>query len=97
METGLYLPSKPLTVLSPQVSGLSPSLYNGAKEEGTTHAKIYCISSHLLFWDREGPRRLSPKIFKASSPLPHNSDSILNPLIFNILRIYFVDLYILII
>ena len=24
------------------------------------HAKIHCIFSHLLFWDREGLRRLSP-------------------------------------
>ena len=86
MKTGLYLPGKALTVLSPQVSGSSLSIYSGANVEGDrAHAKIYCISSHLLFWDREEPEGYpqsprSPKTFKAPSPLPHNSDSILNPL-----------------
>ena len=31
LETGLYLPGKPITVLSPQVSGSSPSKYSEAK------------------------------------------------------------------
>ena len=31
METGLYLPGKPLTVLPPQVSGSSPTIYSEGK------------------------------------------------------------------
>ena len=30
----IYLPDKPLTVVSPQVSGLSPSIYRRAKVGG---------------------------------------------------------------
>ena len=84
METGLYLLSKPLTVLSPQVSGSSPSIYSGAKVGGGSRALVnHCISSHLLFWDREGPEGYpqstrSPKTFKTPSPLPHNSNSYRN-------------------
>ena len=84
-ETGLYLPGKPLTVLSSQVSGSSPSIYSGQRWEGDhTDAKIHCISSHLLFWDKEGPWRLSP-ILSISKNLQNPilftplSDSILNP------------------
>ena len=58
-ETGLSFSGKPLTVLSPQVSGSTPSIYSWAKVGGEcVDAKINCISSHLLFLDRVGPRRL---------------------------------------
>ena len=64
--------------------GLSPSIYSEAKVGGGPHGrKIYCISSHLLFCDRERsikffPISLIPKTFKAHPHYP-SSDSILNP------------------
>ena len=64
-----------LTVLSPQVSGSRPSIYSEAKVRGNrADTKIHCISSHLLFWEREEPKRLSPipSIFKnLQNPIPH--------------------------
>ena len=56
----------------------------GQKCEGDlADMKIHCIFSHLLFCDREGPRRLSlvfliPKTFKASSLLHHYQIQYLN-------------------
>ena len=34
LETGLYLPGKPITVLSSQISGSSTSIYSGVKVGG---------------------------------------------------------------
>ena len=73
-QTGLYLPGKPLTVLSPQISNSSPSIYIGQRWKwNCADAKIHCISSHLLFWDREGPRRISQSLDpkKPSKPNSH--------------------------
>ena len=39
-ETGLYLPGKPLTVLIPQVSGSSPSIYSGTKVGRGPRARV---------------------------------------------------------
>ena len=51
METGLYLPGKPLIVLSLQVSGLSPSIYSGEKVREGPRARenpLYILSSPIL-------------------------------------------------
>ena len=54
-------------------------------EWNRAEAKIYCISSHLLFWDRESPEG-NPNLPRSSKPsrpipIPPLSNSILNPLI----------------
>ena len=52
----VYLPGKPLNVQVSTNLGFSPEHIQWAKVRGWPRgSKIYCISSHLLFWDKEGP------------------------------------------
>ena len=71
--------------MSLQVSGSIPSIYSGQKWEWTARTRkstVYPPTSYFGIGRAQevipNPSR-SPKTFKA--PLPHNSDSILNPLI----------------
>ena len=64
METGLYLPDKPLTVLSPQVSGSSQSIYSGAKVEWgprTRENLLYILPSPIL--GLRGAQKVIPNPF----------------------------------
>ena len=72
LETGLYLPGKPLTVLSPQVSGSSPSIYSGAKVKEESYwceSPLYILPSY--FGVGKSPEGY-PQFPKPSKPHPHD-------------------------
>ena len=80
-DTGLWFPDKPLTVLSPQVSGSNPSIYNGTKVGGDRiNAKSTVYSPTSYFWIGRGPEGYPQKPSKPHI-ITRLLNSIPNPLI----------------
>ena len=78
-ETGLYLPDTPITILSLQVLGLSPSIYYGQRWKETTRTRKFTVYPPTSYFGiGRGPDGY-PQNRLSSIPITSFSDSILNP------------------